>query len=41
MEIEFVTDTDHYDKVIEKVAFLKKSFWIGTADIKEIGRAHV
>lgn len=34
MSVEFVSGKDHYDKVIERVASVKKSLWIGTADIK-------
>ena len=30
MNIEFVSGKDHYDKVIERVASVKKSLWIGT-----------
>lgn len=33
---EFISGKDHYDKVIERVASVKKSFWIGTADIKDL-----
>lgn len=36
MSVEFIPDSDHYDKVIERVASVKKSLWIGTADIKDL-----
>ena len=36
MATEFIADKDHYDKVIAKVASVKKSLWIGTADIKDL-----
>ncbi len=36
MGIEFVSGKDHYDKVIERVASVKKTLWIGTADIKDL-----
>lgn len=36
MGIEFISGTDHYTKVIERVASVKKSLWIGTADIKDL-----
>ena len=36
MSVEFVSGKDHYDKVIERVALVKKSLWIGTADIKDL-----
>lgn len=36
MGIEFISGKDHYDKVIERVASVKKSLWIGTADIKDL-----
>lgn len=36
MGIEFVSGKDHYDKVIERVASVKRSLWIGTADIKNL-----
>ena len=34
MSVEFISGKDHYGKVIEKVTSVKKSLWIGTADIK-------
>ena len=36
MTTEFVSGKNHYDMVIEKVASVKKSLWIGTADIKDL-----
>ncbi|MCX4294168.1 MAG: phospholipase D-like domain-containing protein [Prevotella sp.] len=36
MSVEFIAGKDHYDKVIERVASVKKSLWIGTADIKDL-----
>lgn len=36
MTTEFISGKDHYDKVIERVASVKKSLWIGTADIKDL-----
>ena len=34
--IKYIQDEDHYTKVIEKAASVKKSLWIGTADIKDL-----
>ena len=34
--IEYIADTDHYNKVLAKVASVKRSLWIGTADIKDL-----
>lgn len=34
--IEYIADTDHYNKVLAKVANVKQSLWIGTADIKDL-----
>lgn len=36
VSVEFVSGKDHYDTVIERVASVKKSLWIGTADIKDL-----
>lgn len=36
MPTDFISGTDHYDKVIAKVASVRKSLWIGTADIKDL-----
>lgn len=34
--IEYIADTDHYNEVLAKVANVKQSLWIGTADIKDL-----
>lgn len=34
--IEYIADTDHYNKALAKVASVKRSLWIGTADIKDL-----
>ena len=34
--IEYIADTGHYNKVLAKVANVKQSLWIGTADIKDL-----
>jgi phosphatidylserine/phosphatidylglycerophosphate/cardiolipin synthase-like enzyme len=36
MATEFISGTAHYNKVIARVATVKKSLWIGTADIKDL-----
>lgn len=36
VSVEFISGKDHYDKVVERVASVKKSLWIGTADIKDL-----
>lgn len=36
MAVEFISGKDHYDRVLTKVASVKKSLWIGTADIKDL-----
>lgn len=36
MAVEFISGKDHYDKVVAKVASVRKSLWIGTADIKDL-----
>ncbi|MDE6109875.1 MAG: phospholipase, partial [Muribaculaceae bacterium] len=36
MAVEFISGTDHYLKVVARVAAVKKSLWIGTADIKDL-----
>ncbi len=36
MNIEYIENQDHYDKVLTRVAAVKKSLWIGTADIKDL-----
>ena len=34
--VEFISGKEHYDKVIARVASVRKSLWIGTADIKDL-----
>ena len=36
MAVEFISGRDHYEKVIARVASVRKSLWIGTADIKDL-----
>ena len=36
MSVEFISGKDHYDKVVKRVASVRKSLWIGTADIKDL-----
>ena len=36
MAVEFISGKDHYDKVVAKVASVRKALWIGTADIKDL-----
>lgn len=36
MAVEFISGKDHYDKFVAKVASVRKSLWIGTADIKDL-----
>lgn len=36
MAVEFISGKDHYDKVVARVAMVKKSLWIGTADVKDL-----
>lgn len=36
MATEFISGADHYNKVLARVAAVKKSLWIGTADIKDL-----
>lgn len=33
---EFVSDSEHYDKVVECMLKTKRTLWIGTADIKDL-----
>lgn len=33
---EFVSDIDHYNSVLARVASVRSSLWIGTADIKDL-----
>lgn len=36
MATEFISGDDHYSKVIARAIRVKKSLWIGTADIKDL-----
>lgn len=36
MSTIFISNTDHYNKVLSQVASVKRSLWIGTADIKDL-----
>lgn len=36
MSTQYISDSDHYDKVLTKVLSVKKSLWIATADIKDL-----
>lgn len=36
MSVEFISGKNHYDKVIARVASVRTSLWIGTADIKDL-----
>lgn len=36
MAVEFISGKDHYDKIVARVASVRKSLWIGTADIKDL-----
>lgn len=36
MASDFISGIDHYNKVLSRVASVKKSLWIGTADIKDL-----
>lgn len=35
MSTEYIADKLHYENVLSKVASVKKSLWIGTADVKD------
>ena len=35
-ETQFISNEDHYEKVIERIITVKKVLWIGTADIKDL-----
>lgn len=35
-EFQYISNDDHYDKVIDKIKDCKKTLWIGTADIKDL-----
>ena len=32
---EFISNEEHYEKVIERIKNVRKVLWIGTADIKD------
>lgn len=34
--VKYIADQQHYNDVLSKVASVKKSLWIGTADIKDL-----
>ena len=34
--IQFISNSDHYNEVLARVANVKRSLWIGTADIKDL-----
>lgn len=34
--IKYIADTQHYDQVLSRVASVKHTLWIGTADIKDV-----
>ena len=34
--IQYVSNTDHYNNVLSRVATVRRSLWIGTADIKDL-----
>lgn len=36
MPTRFIQDKEHYSEVLSKVASVRKSVWIGTADIKDL-----
>ena len=36
MATKFISDIAHYNEVLSKVAAVKRSLWIGTADIKDL-----
>lgn len=36
MPTTYIANTDHYNLVLSRVASVKKSLWIGTADSKEL-----
>lgn len=36
MSTQYIKDSDHYNKVLSKVASVKHTLWIGTADIKDL-----
>ena len=34
--IQYISNTDHYNHVLSRVATVRRSLWIGTADIKDL-----
>ncbi len=36
LEFQYIANEAHYDKVIERIKNVKKTLWIGTADIKDL-----
>ena len=34
--IQYISNTDHYNLVLSRVATIRRSLWIGTADIKDL-----
>lgn len=36
LEFQYISNKEHYDLVIEKIKSVKKTLWIGTADIKDL-----
>ncbi len=36
MVTQFISNEEHYEKVIERIKNVKKILWIGTADIKDL-----
>ena len=36
LEFQYIANENHYDLVIEKIKSVKKTLWIGTADIKDL-----
>ena len=34
--IRYIADTAHYNEVLSRVACIRHSLWIGTADIKDL-----
>lgn len=35
-EFQYIANEDHYDQVIQRISTVKKTLWIGTADIKDL-----
>ncbi len=35
-EFQYISNENHYEKVIERIKTVKKTLWIGTADIKDL-----